>query len=219
MHFPTCKAAVRRENVRVSTLFDEFAVSKFTGYCKIILGKQESVLALKEGAYILAESGGLKGFDAFRAIMNLGNSMANIILCPLTPKQLQVTLMFNTPFRIIFQDEPPAPVEQPVAIAMPVTKITPIDIASTQVKHGKIRSITVRADVEEERKKTLKVASAREGSSRAVKKIDQLTLESIKELKETFQADAADLLKELHMEHLIQKGDEKEITKRVIENR
>ncbi|MDD1672105.1 MAG: hypothetical protein LUO82_03790 [Methanomicrobiales archaeon] len=212
MHFPTCKAAVKRENVRVSTLFDEFAVSKFTGYCKIILGKQGNVLALKEGTYILAESGDLKGFDAFRAIMNLSNSVVHAILCPLTPKQLQVTLMFNSPFRIIFQDEPPVPVEPVVTKAEPVTKITPIAITSTQVKRGKVRSIKIRADSDEE-KKPLKVAGAREGSTRGVKNIDQLTLESIKELKETFQADAADLLKELHMEHLIQKEDEKEIPK------
>jgi hypothetical protein len=235
MQFPTCKAPVRRDGIRISTLFDEFAASKFTGYCKILMGREEHILALKEGAYILAESGAAMGAEAFKAIVDLSSSMGGAILCPLTVKQFQVTLLFNAPFRIIFTAEPdtaagnssiPAEITPgaesppiPGRGTAPVTRIQPVSLPSTGGKMKQVRSIKITAELEEEseQKKPVHVRRAGEGG-RATKKIDQLTLESIKELKETFQADAADLLRELHMEHLIH-PEEKNSKKSHSENR
>jgi hypothetical protein len=235
MQFPTCRAPVRKDGVRISSLFDEFAESKFTGYCKILIGREEHVLALKEGSYVLAESGGAAGMEAFRAVMNLGNSMGSAILCPLSVQQFQVTLLFNGPFRINFVEERgslaqaedtnsspqmPPPVEVkplPAGTTAAVTRIHPVSIPSTGGKTKKVRSIKITAEREEEVKKPVKVTRSGEGG-RATKKIDQLTLESIKELKETFKADAADLLRELHMEHLIH-PEEKNLKKSDSENR
>ena len=209
MQFPTCKKPTKRDGVRVSTLFDEFASTQFTGYCKIILGKEEHVLALREGAYILAQSGDEKGVEAFRAIQDLGNSLASVIFCPLSTKQLEVTLLFNAPYRIIFTEQPERPSPKTEVESGPVTRIQPVSLPSTAGRSSRVRSIKIKTESEEEKKKALAVAAAREGASRQVKKIDQLTLESIKELKETFKTDAADLLRELHMEHLLQKNDKK----------
>ncbi len=233
MQFPTCKAPVKKEGVRISSLFDEFAVSKFTGYCKIMMGREEHVLALKEGSYILAESGTRTGSDAFRAILKLGNSLGSAILCSLTVKQFQVTLLFNGPFRISLPEEqggstipdvaPESPVQQAPSAKSPratpvtaVTRVHPVSIPSTGGKTKRVRSIKITAEREEDKKKPVQVM--RSGEGRATKKIDQLTLESIKELKETFQADAADLLRELHMEHLIH-PEEKNFRKSGSENR
>jgi hypothetical protein len=235
MQFPTCKAFVKKEGVRISSLFDEFAVSKFTGYCKISVGQEEHVLALKEGSYILAESGARAGVEALKAIINLGSSLGTAILCPLTVKQFQVTLLFNGPYRITFPDEsggaaavkshsPVVPIPAPESISSststttpPVTRVQPVSIPSTAGKTKRVRSIKITAKREKEIQKPVQVTRSGEGG-RATKKIDQLTLESIKELKETFQADAADLLRELHMEHLIQ-PEEKNLRKSDSENR
>jgi hypothetical protein len=234
MQFPTCKAPVKREGVRISSLFDEFAISKFTGYCKIVMGRDEHVLALKEGSYILAESGTSTGAEAFKAIINLGNSMGSAILCPLTVKQFQVTLLFNGPFRINFTDgpkegaaavvqaptTPQGPSESrplPATDTAPVTRIQPVSIPSTAGKKRRVRSIKITAERDKDVQKPVQVTRSGEGG-RATRKIDQLTLESIKELKETFQADAADLLRELHMEHLIH-PEEKNFRKSNSENR
>jgi hypothetical protein len=234
MQFPTCKAPIKREGVRISSLFDEFAISKFTGYCKITMGQEEHVLALKEGSYILAESGTSTGIAAFKAIINLGNSMGSAILCPLTVKQFQVTLLFNGPFRINFTDgtgEGTEPVAQapsvpqrpaestpiPTISTAPVTRIQPVAIPSTAGKKRRVRSIKITAEQDTDVQKPVQVTRSGEGG-RATRKIDQLTLESIKELKETFQADAADLLRELHMEHLIH-PEEKNFRKSNSENR
>jgi hypothetical protein len=231
MQFPTCKAPVQREGVRISSLFDEFAQSKFTGYCKIKMGREEHILALKEGSYILAESGKSTGVEAFKAIINLGNSLGSAILCPLTVKQFQVTLLFNGPFRIIFTDdsggaagekilEPASPHESKPSSGgtiVPVTRIQPVSIPSTAGRSKRVRSIKITAEQEKDTRKPVQVTRSGAGG-RVTKKIDQLTLESIKELKETFQADAADLLRELHMEHLIH-PEEKNIRKSDSENR
>jgi hypothetical protein len=220
MQFPTCKEPVKRDGIRISSLFDEFAVSKFTGYCKIVMGREEHMLGLKEGSYILAESGTSTGTEAFKAIIDLGNSMGSATLCPLTVKQFQVTLLFNGPFRIIFSDESvavaassnqnislerPSDKESrvtPASSTAPVTRIQAVSIPKTAGKTKRVRSIKITAQQEEDEKKPVQVTRSGEGG-RATKKIDQLTLESIKELKQTFEADAADLLRELHMEHLI----------------
>ncbi|MDD1679639.1 MAG: hypothetical protein LUO93_10720 [Methanomicrobiales archaeon] len=235
MQFPTCKAPVKRDRVRISSLFDEFAVSKFTGYCKILMGREEHILALQEGTYTLAESGTGKGAEAFKAIIELGNSMGSAVLCPLTVKQFQVTLLFNAPFRIVFSSEPGAgeekeqrrepaerspraEISQPAAqTTAPVTRIHPVSIPSTAGKAKRVRSIKITAELRDEKDRK-PVHVARSGEGGRGKKIDQLTLESIKELKETFQADAADLLRELHMEHLIP-PEEKNSRKSNSENR
>jgi hypothetical protein len=235
MQFPTCKAPVKKDGIRISSLFDEFAGSKFTGYCKIVMGREEHILALKEGIYVLAESGTFKGAEALKAIIDMGNSLGSAVICPLTVKQFQVTLLFNAPFRITFtgdagggllvgrQSAAPenipgaefAPL--PATGNAPVTRIQPVSIPSTAGKTKRVRSIKITAEREEDVQKRIQVTRSGQGG-RSTKKIDQLTLESIKELKETFQADAADLLRELHMEHLIH-PEEKNIRKSNSENR
>jgi hypothetical protein len=238
MQFPTCKAPVRKDGVRISSLFDEFAVAKFTGYCKIQLGREEHILALKEGDYILAESGSLKGTDAFKFISDLGTSTAEVILCPLSLKQFQVTLLFNAPYRIIAAEEPGHPmaeaerdmareftqqeIREPVGRgkgSAPVTQIHPVSIPSTVGKSHRVRSIKITAESEDADRKKKPIQVIKPGEKgRVARKINQLTLESIKELKETFTLDAADLLRELHMEHLIQ-PDERDSRKSNSENR
>jgi hypothetical protein len=236
MQFPTCKEPEKREGVLISSLFDEFAASKFTGYCKILIGREEHILALKEGTYVLAKSGTEKGAEAFKAIVDLGNSLGNVIFCPLSMKQFQVTLLFNAPFRIIFTGNPDVEAEVRSAASpagempgadfapqgsrsvTPVTRIQPVSIPSTAGRTKRVRSIKITAErKEEKRKKAVQVVRSGEGG-RATKKFDQITLESIKELKETFEADAADLLRELHMEHLIH-PEEKNFGKSNSENR
>ncbi|MDD1673581.1 MAG: hypothetical protein LUP99_04135 [Methanomicrobiales archaeon] len=230
MQFPTCKTPVRRDGVRISALFNEFATLKYTGYCKIQLGKDEHILAMKEGSYILAESGDRKGLEAFKKIIDLGNNFASVVLCPLTVKQFQVTLLFNAPFRIIYTEETQPEAEEIKSdvtpsdapdrtllekgkIATAFTRIHPVSFPSAIGRSGKVRSIKITAELgkEDEEKKSVKVTRTGEGGGS--RKLDKLTLESIKELKETFKTDAADLLRELHMEHLIQ-GEEKNSRKK-----
>ncbi|MDD1675267.1 MAG: hypothetical protein LUQ17_01095, partial [Methanomicrobiales archaeon] len=204
MQFPTCKAPVRKDGVRISSLFDEFASSKFTGYGKIHLGKEEHIIALKEGAYVLAESGDLKGVEAFKKIVDLGNSMAGVTLCPLTVKQFQVTLLFNAAYRIIFAEgqenvtdkrkssqiaRGPGLENRPLPAGpsiTPTTRVHPVCIPSTAGKSQRVRSIKITTEQEiDEKKKKVQITRTGEGSGKATKRIEQLTLESIKELKET----------------------------------
>lgn len=233
MQFPTCKTPVIKDGVLVSSLIEELVISKFTGYCKILTEENEHFLAFKEGEYILAESGNQKGADALKAIINLGHFKAKAFLCSLSSKQFQVTLLFNTQFRILstgeFESEAMSDIKSISSSIVPATELIPpigknitpitriqqVSIPSTAGKTKRVRSIKITAEVEDENEKKKPDWVTRLGDGRATKKIDQLTLESIKELKETFKADAADLLRELHMEHLIH-PEEKDFRKATV---
>ncbi|MDD1678016.1 MAG: hypothetical protein LUO93_02370, partial [Methanomicrobiales archaeon] len=152
-------------------------------------------------------------------------------------KQFQVTLLFNAAYRIIFAEgqenvtdkgkssqiaRGPGLENRPLPAGpsvTPTTQVHPVCIPSTAGKSRRVRSIKITAEQEiDEKKKKVQITRTGEGSGKATKRIEQLTLESIKELKETFETDAADLLRELHMEHLIQQ-DEKDSRKSSSENR
>jgi|GEM_PF-5642627 len=206
MHFPTCKSPQKTEDIKLSSLLEEFSKSKFSGYCKFYFKNEEHIFACKEGAIVLAESEYLKGTQALQAIKNLSNMIGDALICPVSVKQLEVTLLFNSAYRVvasIIEKE-----AQDVGVnRVPVTKIKPVSIASAVVRKGKVRSITSRtesAETENSKKKELQGTKFGQGGIQLKgRKINQMTLDSLKELKETFKADAADLLKELHMEHLI----------------
>lgn len=215
MQFPTCKAPQKRASIKLSSLFREFSKAKFTGYCKFYYKNEEHIFACKEGEFVLAESEYLKGVQALQVIQSFSDILVDAIICPVSPKQFDVMLLFNSAYKIVIRQNDTKGQERG-RDSIPITKIKPVSIASAVVRKGKVKSITTRIESDEPEpmiKKRLHVTrSGEESTQLRGRQINQLTLESIKELKETFKADAADLLKELHMEHLIiPKKSEKEL--------
>ncbi len=203
MQLPTCKTYAERKGQKVQAILRELESSGFSGYCTLLIEGRYHFLVTEQGSVRLAEAQGMAGARALEHIRLLGRNEADAILCPLTPPQLDAVLRANEQYAV-----PPADAGKPAAPAGggAVTKVRPV-----QIRKGEGRQVQIKRVV------SMAESSGREtGDAGAVKprgpqpapesrKIDRLTLESIKELKSTFEMDAADLLKELRMEHLIVK--------------
>lgn len=75
-------------------LIEEMRVAKFTGICRIVLGSENATLVLNEGSVVLAEYGGLNGYQALDGV--LGNEEeAGAELNLLTPEQVRLSQEFN----------------------------------------------------------------------------------------------------------------------------
>lgn len=79
-------------------LTEEMESARFTGICTIILGSERATLVLNEGRAVLAEYGGIKGQHALDTLLEGKESEAAAELNLLTPEQLQLALEFNRPF-------------------------------------------------------------------------------------------------------------------------
>ncbi len=75
-------------------LIEEMRAAKFTGICRIVLGSESATLVLNEGSVVLAEYGGLNGYQALDGV--LGNEEeAGAELNLLTPEQVRLSQEFN----------------------------------------------------------------------------------------------------------------------------
>ncbi|MDV2482270.1 hypothetical protein F8E02_09720 [Methanoculleus sp. Wushi-C6] len=79
-------------------LIEEMGSTRFTGICTIVLGNESVILVLNEGLVVLAEYGGMKGRHALDAALEDGGSEAAAELNILTTEQVQLALEFNKLF-------------------------------------------------------------------------------------------------------------------------
>ncbi|MCM2466762.1 hypothetical protein [Methanoculleus oceani] len=79
-------------------LIEEMGSEQFTGICTIVLGSQRVTLVLNEGLVVLAEYGDIKGQHVLDAVLKGEEDEAAAELNLLTPDQVQLALEFNRPF-------------------------------------------------------------------------------------------------------------------------
>ncbi|WOX58258.1 hypothetical protein [Methanoculleus receptaculi] len=75
-------------------LIEEMRAAKFTGICRIVLGSESATLVLNEGSVVLAEYGGLNGYQALDGVLG-SEEEAGAELNLLTPEQVRLSQEFN----------------------------------------------------------------------------------------------------------------------------
>jgi len=75
-------------------LIEEMRAAKFTGICKILLGSESATLVLNEGSVVLAEYGGLNGYQALDGVLG-SEEEAGAELNLLTSEQVRLSQEFN----------------------------------------------------------------------------------------------------------------------------
>ncbi|WP_292521164.1 hypothetical protein [Methanoculleus sp.] len=192
-------------------LIEEMGSTRFTGICTIVLGSESAVLVLNEGLVVLAEYGGIKGRRALDAVLKGETSEAAAELNLLTFEQIRLSLEFNRPFATTDPDakgperlspakagregkEPPAgkkrageappqkhPQKPPAEKhRIPMPGVKPIQETAAAPPSGNGEIDTLMRNMEEM---------------------------DVEQLVSSFRVNCKDMLRRIHLDHLIQDGD------------
>jgi hypothetical protein len=200
MRIPASDLQEVMKGIPLRTLLSELEKRRFTGYCATPIAGASALLVMEEGKYILAEYRGIKGRDALEAIRSIGDPVVDVVIAPSNTDQVAEMVRMNDTYLL----NPPRP---PGAQGTPnTTVIRPISIGGSQGKPVKVIAVQTRR-VEE---KVRPAPVAGKGKAPAVKaapgqaeRLDRKGLDHLKSMKDSFKDDAADLLSELNLGHLV----------------
>lgn len=192
-------------------LIEEMASARFTGICTIVLGGESAVLVLNEGLVVLAEYGGMKGQHALDAVLKGEESEAAAELNLLTPEQLQLAREFNRPFTTASADTSKEKRPSPAKAALGGAKPPAGPIGSTAAPAPKRRPEPAREGqkIPMPGAKPVQEAAATppSGSDDIEMLIRNMEEMDIEQLVSSFRVNCKDMLRKIHLDHLIQDGD------------
>jgi hypothetical protein len=163
-------------------------------------------MVFSEGVCLLAETPGRRGTEAFKEVQGLNDREVSASLHALSPSQVTVSVRFNEQCRVGKESDVKTTTGRPLS----TTVIKPI---ASKGQQGKVVQITSKSG-------TPPTSPADRGHDEphpvgpGGRKApmdtpgDRLSLDAIKGLKDSFRLDAASLLKDLDLEHLMVESDE-----------
>jgi len=206
MEIPPSARQEVMKGIPLRTLLSELEKRKFTGYCAVPIAGAGALLVMEEGKYLLAEYRGIRGRDALESIRLIGNPLVDVVLAPLPRNTLADMTRTNEPFLV---NPPHRPGMPGTEAGTGTTVIRPVSIGAGAGKQ--VRVVTVQAGRKGEGIRhpagmqkgpgpAGRPARARPGEDRH---LDRKGLEHLKSMRDSFKNDAADLLSELNLEHLV----------------
>jgi hypothetical protein len=192
------------KGVPLRGLLSELEKRRFTGYCVLLIAGANALLVLEEGKYIIAEYRGIRGKDALTSIRSIGNPAVDVAIAPSSRDQLASMREMNESSLVEPPRQPGSP--QGTDVHASTTVIRPVKIGVRPGKPVKVIAVQTRK-VDEKiqaspagRKE--KGPAVRAGSGQA-ERLDRKGLDHIKSMRDSFKTDAADLLSELNLGHLV----------------
>jgi hypothetical protein len=204
MKIPPSERQEVMKGVPLRGLLSELEKRKFTGYCVMAIAGANALVVLEEGRYIIAEYRGIRGRDALTSIRSIGDPPVDVAIAPSGREQL-ATLRRENEAALVDPPRPPGSTQGKEAPAS-TTIIRPVRIG---VKPGKpVKVIAVQTRKPEERIQASPAGRTEEGPavrvpSRQSERLDRKGLDHIKSMRDSFKTDAADLLSELNLGHLV----------------
>lgn len=203
MQIPPSERQEVMKGIPLRTLLSELEKRRFSGYCAIPIAGASALLVMDEGRYILAEYRGIRGRDALESIRSIGNPLVDVVIGPAEKAQLAGMMESNEPFLV---DPPRRPGSQGPEVARSTTIIRPVSIGGGPGKPVRVIAVETRRPGEKPRPA---IAGRREKAptGKAVpgqaERLDRKGLEHLKTMRDSFKTDAADLLSELNLGHLV----------------
>ena len=193
-------------------LMEEMTSTRFTGICTIILDGMSAVLVLNEGLVVLAEYGGIRGEHALDVILKGEESEAAAELNLLTPDQLQLAREFNKPFEIPDADAgkkkrpaPSKPIREDVGPSTG-TKSSPVAPGSRDSSKPAEERPEIPISGREQSTQEAPATHPSEGDDIEIL-IRNMEEMNIDQFISTFRVNCKDILKKIHLDHLIQDKD------------
>jgi hypothetical protein len=192
-------------------LVEDAETTRFTGICTIALGRQNVVLVINEGEVLLAEYGGMKGRYALDEVLKSGDSEVAAELNLLTLEQVNLALEFNQSFAIASggsqEKVPPSRQGESSKGADGVSRgkraePVPLPKARTLPAAPGARGIMPRAKPEPAVADP--ALSDHEDIDALIQSMESMDVE---QLVSSFRVNCKDVLKRIHLDHLIQDGD------------
>ena len=192
------------KGIPLRTLLSELEKRRFTGYCAMPIAGANALVVLEEGRFILAEYRGIRGRDAMMSIRSIGNPEVDVVIAPASPAQVAEMMRMNEPFLV---DSPLQPGSaQGTDVRAGTTVIRPVSIGGGPGKPVKVMAVQTRKA--EEKIPSAPVAGKRKvpgvkAAPGQAERLDRKGLEHLKSMRDNFKTDAADLLSELNLGHLV----------------
>jgi len=204
MQIPPSERQEVMKGIPLRTLLSELEKRRFTGYCATPIAGANALLVLEEGKYILAEYRGIRGRDALTSIRSIGNPVVDVVIAPSSREDLAAMRVMNEPFLV---DPPRQPGSgQGTDAGASTTVIRPVSIGGGPGKAVKVMAVKTRR-VEEKVQPSPAARRAKGPSVKATpgyaERLDRKGLEHLKTMRDSFKTDAADLLSELNLGHLV----------------
>jgi hypothetical protein len=204
MKIPPSEQQEVMKGIPLRTLLRELEKRRFTGYCAMPIAGASALLVLEEGKYMLAEYRGIRGRDALMSIRSIGDPAVDVVIAPSSKVQVAEMMRTNEPFLVDPMHQPGS--AQGTGVRASTTVIRPVIIGGGTGKPVKVIAVQTRKEEE----KVQPSPAARKGKVPAVKaapghaeRLDRKGLDHLKAMRDSFKTDAADLLSELNLGHLV----------------
>ncbi|NLZ29190.1 MAG: hypothetical protein GX885_00305 [Methanomicrobiales archaeon] len=188
-------------------LVEEMGSKQFTGICTIVSGSESVVLVFNEGLAVLAEYGSIKGQQALDTALKGEENEVAAELNLLTPDQIQLALEFNRPFAT--GGRGPSPPDTAVTGAKkPPT--SPREIRATPVapkRRPEPPADGHRAPVPGVKPGQERAGAPLSGADELEMLLQNMGEMDIEQLVSSFRVNCKDMLKKIHLDHLIQDRD------------
>ena len=191
-------------------LIEEMISTKFTGICTIILGSESATLVLNEGLVVLAKYGDMKGQHVPEALLEGGENEVAAELNLLTPEQVRLALEFNRPF--VIGDPDVGRQGKPSGRTVPGgTKPSagPKKAGGTSLpkhspeSHAEVHRIPI-PGVKPMQETAEASQSENDDVDTLVQNMEEMDVE---QLVSSFRVNCKDMLRKIHLDHLIQDKD------------
>jgi hypothetical protein len=192
-------------------LTEEMGSTQFTGVCTIVLGSESATLVLNEGLVVLAEYGDMKGQHVPDAILEGSETEVAAELNTLTPEQVKLALEFNRPFATGDSDagrrKRPSPGKTAFDGTKPSTWLKKAGTAPSPKhppeSHAEMHRIPM-PGVKPMQETAEASQSGDDEIEMLVQKMDEMDVE---QLVSSFRINCKDMLRNIHLDHLIQDKD------------
>ncbi|ABN56946.1 MAG: hypothetical protein KO254_07325 [Methanoculleus marisnigri] len=186
-------------------LKEEMSSAQFTGICTIVLGNESATFVLNEGLVVLAEYGGTKGQHALDTVLEGEEDEVAAELNLLTPEQVQLALEFNPPFAT---GVPGKPGRSSAGRGAPGGATPPTGQKGAGAASSSRRRPEPAAEVHHIPMPGVKPAQeTAEASQPGGDEIDTLVQNmeemDVEQLVGSFKVNCKDMLKKIHLDHLI----------------
>jgi hypothetical protein len=205
MRIPASDRQEVMKGIPLRTLLSELEKRRFTGYCATPIAGASALLVMEEGKYILAEYRGIRGKDALESIRSIGDPVVDVVIAPSSGEQVAEMVRMNGPYLVSPPRQPGLPAPD---LRASTTVIRPISIGASQGKPVKV--IAVQTRTRDEKAPPPKVVGGGKAPGKPVagqagpaERLDRKGLDHLKTMKDSFKTDAADLLSELNLGHLV----------------
>jgi hypothetical protein len=111
-----------KKKTKFGGLLEELQQTRFTGICTISFGTANGIIVFKSGKRILAEFQNIAGDAAWDALQKIVDETMDVALSTLDEAQIQLSLEFNKPCRIIKAGK----AERSPLLASPSTQPKPV---------------------------------------------------------------------------------------------